>query len=204
MFLAGAVLLSPWLNPFPSESAPFFFRKRSYKLDEKAIQQESEKVERDLSGSDDEKGKSGRKPEGENPAGREPLDDALALEEGEDKEADKNKQIEKHTRLGDMFFARRDFTNALIEYEDVLKLSADNFKSHYMLGKVLMSMADYEEALKEFDRVVAIRPTSSDGYFMRAEALRMIGRYEEARPDYLRSLRIDSGTDIPAGVSAEL
>ncbi len=83
---------------------------------------------------------------------------------------DKNKQIERHTKLGDMFFARHDYTNSLIEFEMVLKADPDNFKGHYMLGKILMGMADYSEALKEFDKMLEIRSTTGDGHFMRAEA----------------------------------
>ena len=54
---------------------------------------------------------------------------------------DRNKEIERHTKLGDMFFNRHDYTNSLIEFEIVLKSDAENFKAHYMLGKILMGMA---------------------------------------------------------------
>ena len=92
-------------------------------------------------------------------------------------------KIGKHTKMGDTFFQRRDFTNAMIEYQDIVKLDSENTKAHYMLGKILMAMSDYEEALKEFDKVVSIRPMSGDAHFNKAEALRMLGRYEDAQKE---------------------
>src|SRR5277367_6101507 len=96
--------------------------------------------------------------------------------------------VSKHTELGDGYFNNRDYTNALIEYETVLKTDKDNFKAHFMLGKVLMGLSDFEEALKEFDQVIAIRSSSGDGHFMKAEALRMLGKYSSAKDEYEQSL----------------
>jgi len=70
-------------------------------------------------------------------------------------------QVEKHTAIGDGFYDRHDYTNALIEYEDVVKVDEHNFKAHFMLGKVLMGMSDFEEALKEFDTALGIRKTAA-------------------------------------------
>ncbi|MEZ4535411.1 MAG: tetratricopeptide repeat protein [Cyanobacteriota/Melainabacteria group bacterium] len=70
---------------------------------------------------------------------------------------EKASKIEKHLKLGDMFFKRRDLTNAMLEYEDVVKVDPDNFKAHFMLGKVLMAMSDFEEALKEYEKLTELR-----------------------------------------------
>ena len=187
--LFGPLLILLLFSP-QADAAPFFFRKRSYRIDEKTVQEESEKLGKDLDsvgasrsgagvadGADSTDGaeageswksgesakdskdsrdskdskysKDSRNSKSEGGAGSrvkgdgedsgQAIDEAL---EDERNNSDLNKQIDKHVRLGDMFFHRRDYTNALIEYEEVLKLSPENFKAHFMLGKVLMSIAD--------------------------------------------------------------
>src|SRR5690606_1236036 len=41
---------------------------------------------------------------------------------------EKAKKILKHTKLGDMFFERKDFTNALLEYQTLAEIDKQNFK----------------------------------------------------------------------------
>lgn len=117
--------------------------------------------------------------------------------------ADKAKTTEKHMKLGDMFFERHDYTNALIEYEEVVKVDPRNFKAHWMLGKVLMGMSDFEEALGEFETTISIRPTSGDAHFMKGEALRMLGKYQEANDEYTSALKIDRGNALAHAYLAE-
>ena len=116
---------------------------------------------------------------------------------------DKAQYISKHLDTGEGFFQKRDLTNALIEYEDVVKTDPKSFKAHYMLGKVLLGMSDYEEALKEFDTLVILRPTSGDAHFMKGDALRLLGRYDAAEDEYTNSLKIDHKNALAHAYLAE-
>jgi tetratricopeptide (TPR) repeat protein len=116
-------------------------------------------------------------------------------EQGELPES-KARPIARHTELADTFFSRRDYTNALIEYQTVVKEDPNNFKAHFMLGKVLMGMSDFEEASSEFDKVIAIRQTSADAHLMKGEALRMLGKYEDAENEYKQTLKIDASNAL--------
>src|SRR4030095_4349942 len=54
--------------------------------------------------------------------------------------------LTKHSKLGDSYFERKDYTNALIECQAVLKEDPDNYKAHYMLSKILIALNDFDEA----------------------------------------------------------
>lgn len=102
-----------------------------------------------------------------------------------------SQQTDEHMKSGDRFFAKHDYTNAMIEYGRVVQLDDGNIKARYMLGKVLLAMSDYQEALKEFDKIIEMRPRHSDAYFMRGEAFRLMGKHEDAFTAYKRSIRLN-------------
>jgi tetratricopeptide (TPR) repeat protein len=99
--------------------------------------------------------------------------------------------VNKHTKLGDDFFASKDYTNAMIEFSQVVKADPDNFKGHFMLGKVLLNMNDCAEALKEFSRAVEINPRESDAHLMKGEAYRLSRNYSDAAQEYKRAIKLD-------------
>ena len=216
--LIGAIFAPAMICP-GALAAPFFSRRPMGV--EKKVQQAAEHDD-DLKQEAEAEAKA-KKAEEAKANGTDPNDEALDLgpSKGKDEanaaakpdpqmeqafdvvKEDKNKEIDRHTKLGDMFFGRHDYTNSLIEFEIVLKNDPENFKAHYMLGKILMGMADYSEALKEFDKMLRIRASTGDGHFMRAEALRMLSRHEEAKHEYLLAIKIDAGNALAHAYLAE-
>jgi Flp pilus assembly protein TadD, contains TPR repeats len=120
-------------------------------------------------------------PAEDKPAPTRAIDKKKSVPEPVDIQSEQTGAIEKHFKLGDTFFERRDFTNALLEYEAIVSLDKQNLKAHYMLGKTLMNMSDFSESSKEFDIVISLRPASADAHFMKAETLRLQGKYQEAQ-----------------------
>ena len=100
-------------------------------------------------------------------------------------------ESDEHMKAGDLFFSKRDYTNAMIEYGHVVQIDDHNIKARYMLGKVLIAMSDYQEALKEFDKIIELRPRHSDAYFMRGESYRFMGKYDQAFAAYKHAIRLN-------------
>ena len=74
-----------------AQAVPFFMKRRPYRAEKNAIDQEVKQIE-----EEDKKQEAEDKDKAK--AAPVTVDDAFAIEEN-----DKNKQIERHTKLGDMF-----------------------------------------------------------------------------------------------------
>ncbi len=100
--------------------------------------------------------------------------------------------IERHQHLGNQFFKSKDFTNALLEYQMVLRLDPDNFEGHFNLGKTLLAVCDYEEALAEAFALIALQPASPASHLFAGEVWQHKGNISAAYREYKEALSLDS------------
>lgn len=84
-----------------------------------------------------------------------------------------------------------DYGNALIDFENAVRLNPQDVDSRAAIGRLLEAMGQLQAALDEFAIVFASPQTDPGLYIDRADVLMDMGRYEEAMADYDAAAKLD-------------
>jgi YVTN family beta-propeller protein len=94
-------------------------------------------------------------------------------------------------RLGNRFAEKEYYAEAIICFDRVIRLKADNIMAFYNRGLSLTNLGKYEEALKSYDKVLELDPDSIYARNSKGSALNYLGKYEEAVKSYDKVLELD-------------
>ena len=92
---------------------------------------------------------------------------------------------------GNDFFNASEYTKAMTNYEQVLKLDSSSVEALNGKGMVLNSLGKYQEAISWFDMALKIDPNFVDALYNKADALGELGSYDEAFTWTEKALTID-------------
>jgi Flp pilus assembly protein TadD len=83
-------------------------------------------------------------------------------------------------QLGVILTEERRLAEAIVKFEDVIRISPDCVDAWRNRGLALSDLGMLDEALASFDQVVARQPSVASGYALRAMTFYRLGRFEEA------------------------
>jgi len=93
--------------------------------------------------------------------------------------------------LGVTFLATKEYRNAVICFEEVLKNFPDDFDSQYNLGLVYFKIGDYQTAREIFEKILESEPQEFCVIFNLALTLQMQKFYDEANELYEKAIEIN-------------
>ncbi len=105
-----------------------------------------------------------------------------------------NGRAEGYASLGLVFYSLKDFTRALLSYEEGLRLAPEDAELRNRRGVALLELGRPREALADFDRALAADPENADALGNRGNALFKLNRPEEAIAVYDRALERKPGS----------
>lgn len=86
--------------------------------------------------------------------------------------------------------AAKEYEEAIIKYEQVLKIKPDSYKVWYYRGISLENLDRYEEAVDSYNQAIKIEPNYHRSWSHHGDALNELSRYEEAIDSYDQALEI--------------
>lgn len=98
--------------------------------------------------------------------------------------------IEKTQELFDIGldqFQYRNYTEALVTFEQVLEVDPNNFEAYYYRGNCFMNMGDFNAAIKEFSDAIVVKPNYAEAYANRGQAKFYLDGFQAACPDFQKA-----------------
>jgi len=107
---------------------------------------------------------------------------------------------------GKQAFERRDYVNALTNFQEVIEHNPSYPDIRHLAGLCLSFLGQTEAALREFDAACTLNDRYVEAHLNRAITLNDLGRYDEARTAFARAAELEEGRAdrFPAAVSAKL
>jgi tetratricopeptide (TPR) repeat protein len=99
--------------------------------------------------------------------------------------------VRAHNGLGNVYFARGQFDQAIAEYQTALKINPRDDQAHSNLGAAMLSEGSVEEAVIEFRKSLELNPNLVQASYNLALALFKTGRTNEAIAQYRRTLELN-------------
>ena len=97
----------------------------------------------------------------------------------------------EYKERGAMAYERREYTDALADFDMAIHLNPDDAEAYYQQGLVKFHSKQYEDAIEDFTRAIELQSDYADAYYNRGFANSELGRYEVAIADYDEAIRIN-------------
>jgi len=98
---------------------------------------------------------------------------------------------EQFFHMGNVFFGRKDYEEALIAYEEVIRLDPNDAGGYIGRGEALYKLKRYEEALATHKLAIRLDLNIASAYVGKGNALRALKRYHEASQAHEQAIRLD-------------
>jgi tetratricopeptide (TPR) repeat protein len=105
--------------------------------------------------------------------------------------ADRADYSETHRELGDSFYARGRYEEAIRRYKRAIEQDESNAAAQYGLGRVYMKLARFDEAAACFEQAVGVERQMVDGYVALGLSHYCRGDFEKARRQWEAALKFD-------------
>jgi tetratricopeptide (TPR) repeat protein len=99
-----------------------------------------------------------------------------------------------HTKLGNLYFSEKRYTDAAAEYKKAVELNPSPSNT-FALGQAYMNAERYSDADIQFNKVVRMEPRKPTGYFGLGLNYSKQGRYEDAINQFKAAIRLDGKFD---------
>ncbi|NEO84885.1 MAG: tetratricopeptide repeat protein [Spirulina sp. SIO3F2] len=96
-----------------------------------------------------------------------------------------------YRNLADTLKAQRRYTEALISYEQAIKLEPDNDSHWYSKGVIFYLLGHREESLRDFEKAIEINPDDEHNCNAHGFVLRSLGKSKESLDSYNRVLELN-------------
>lgn len=97
---------------------------------------------------------------------------------------------EIHNR-GNHFYASGRYAEALVFYNEALRLDLSFKEAHCSKGNALLGLGRYAEALASYNEALGLDLSFKEAHFGKGHVLRSLGHYDEALASYNEALRLD-------------
>ncbi|MEH2411252.1 tetratricopeptide repeat protein [Nostoc sp.] len=101
-----------------------------------------------------------------------------------------------YVRLADECFEKGEYTNAIANYNQALKVNHGDVNLYYKRGLAHYQIGDYEAAIADYSQAIQTNIHDAKSYNKRGLALSQIGRLEEAINDYTQAIRINPNVAV--------
>jgi tetratricopeptide (TPR) repeat protein len=113
-------------------------------------------------------------------------------------ELDLRQQIQR----GKEAFERREYANALTDFEEVLNRNPDLADVRHLTGLCLSILGHAEAALIELEHALQLNPNYIEAHINRAITLNEMGRYDDARAAFTRAAQLETANQGPYSAAA--
>jgi tetratricopeptide (TPR) repeat protein len=93
--------------------------------------------------------------------------------------------------IGDLYFADKNYAQALLSFDETLKIKPQLHKAWYYRGNALMRLGRFEEAIISYDQALKLKPDDQKVWHNRGFALGNLGNIQEEILSYDQALKID-------------
>ncbi|GCE27357.1 hypothetical protein KDA_28410 [Dictyobacter alpinus] len=99
--------------------------------------------------------------------------------------------IREKCREGDQYLKQQSYSQALMAYEEALRMDPRNFYAWNGKGTALYNQGNYRKALESYQRATEIEPNNAIVWVSAGLALNRLQRYQQALVHFERALSID-------------
>jgi tetratricopeptide (TPR) repeat protein len=98
-----------------------------------------------------------------------------------------------YNRMGNIFYWRKEYTNAISMYNKAIKLNSKNAMFYDNLGNVYRGIApaNLKEALANYNRAIEVNPKYAIAYLDRGSLYNDQKQFDKALPDLIKCLQLD-------------
>jgi tetratricopeptide (TPR) repeat protein len=93
--------------------------------------------------------------------------------------------------IGDLYFADKNYAQALLSFDQALKIKPEIYKAWYYRGNALVRLGRFEEAIISYDQALKLKPDDQKVWHNRGFALGNLGNIQEEILSYDQALKID-------------
>jgi len=93
--------------------------------------------------------------------------------------------------IGDLYFADKNYLEALLSFDQALKIKPEIHKAWYYRGNALVRLGRFEEAIISYEQALKFNPDDQQSWFNRGFALGNFGNIEEEILSYDQALKIE-------------
>ena len=99
--------------------------------------------------------------------------------------------IPNYRRIAGEAYQKNDYSKAIANYEEAIRLEPDDGRLYYMRGNAHLSQKQYTEAIADYDKAIQLNPEFSDTYHWRGRATHSLEQYTEAIADYDKAIQLN-------------
>ena len=100
-----------------------------------------------------------------------------------------NRLVKDKFQRADDLSDRREYKEAIVLYDDAIRLKSDSVEAYYHRGKAKYELKRYKTAIYDYDKALRLKPDYVSAYFDRGLAKYALGQYQAAITDYDMVLR---------------
>jgi tetratricopeptide (TPR) repeat protein len=100
----------------------------------------------------------------------------------------------EHLSKGETLFAAKDFSGAIHEYREAVRLNPRDPKGHFELGLALKSKGDLDEAVSEYREAIRLQPGLAEAHVNVGAILQM---KNGAASEYREAIRLKPNLALP-------
>ena len=93
--------------------------------------------------------------------------------------------------LGNAYFLKNDYDNALENYKKAVKVDPRFAEPHNNIGLILSKQLKFDKAVKHFNKAIALKPDFENAFYNRALLFEKVGDYNRAIADYSKIIEIN-------------
>lgn len=122
---------------------------------------------------------------------QEKFDDIIVLLSDEVLKKAENEAAEFYIRRGNAWYNKKDYDEAIGDYDQVIKTNPNDALALYNRGFAWVAKKEYEKAIADYNKVIEIDPSYVSAYVIKASVLKVMGEYEKAITNYNKAIEID-------------
>lgn len=96
-----------------------------------------------------------------------------------------------YLKLGELYFKKKSFNNAIAQYREAVKLNPRNSTGLIQFGWLYLTIADYKNALSVSQKLVNLLPDNSIAHYTLGLTYEKLGRFEEALNEFETTLSLN-------------
>jgi tetratricopeptide (TPR) repeat protein len=93
--------------------------------------------------------------------------------------------------IGDLYFADKNYLEALLSFDQALKIKPEIYKAWYYRGNALVRLSRLEEAIISYDQALKFNPDDEQSWFNRGLAWGTLGNIPEEILSYDQALKVE-------------
>ncbi|MFH1228290.1 MAG: tetratricopeptide repeat protein [Planctomycetota bacterium] len=105
------------------------------------------------------------------------------------------KEVGQHMSKGDNLFNAKRYDEALVEYNQVIKLDPNNYEAYNNRASIYCRKRNFDKAIADFDEALRIQPENHRAYCNRGLAYAQKGDLDTAISDFTRSIGLKKNAD---------